>query len=442
MGYNIDDLLLKIEEVKNIALQIKNGDKDSPPVISLDETNFDEDFYLERHKDVRDAVNRNQYVSGFDHYFKWGRGERREARASSTPKINIKSVQNFDEEYYLNTHPDVRSSVIAGVHVSGWGHYNRYGRKENRACRYLSKEVLQERYAKEYPDFDEVFYLKTYPDVKESLDKGDFITAIQHYKTVGIPQGRSHKEIDNVLEYISKLPIPEAVPGYLIIDSNSEKDKSERAEEILKFCIDMVPKDFLNNKKVLDFGCGEGHLSEKIAKLASFSLGYDVCKIEKKSSGILSYTNDLQKVKEYGKYDFIILFDVFDHYFEDGLLSLISDLKNPGGIVYMRCHPFAGRHGGHIYEKMNKAFAHLIYTEEELSNMNIKIQKSRIILNPIQKYREQISSVGLKIVKEDISRTKVEDIFNKNITIRERISNSLGGKDFDLSVDFVDYLLQ
>ena len=108
----------------------------------------------------------------------------------------------------------------------------------------------------------------------------------------------------------------------------------------------------------------------------------------------------------------------------------------------MRCHPFAGRHGGHIYEKMNKAFAHLIYTEEELSNMNIKIQKSRIILNPIQKYREQISSVGLKIVKEDISRTKVEDIFNKNITIRELISNSLGGKDFDLSVDFVDYLLQ
>lgn len=45
-----------------------------------DQSRFDEDFYLRRHRDVRRAVQRGDFSSGYEHYIKHGRAEGREAR--------------------------------------------------------------------------------------------------------------------------------------------------------------------------------------------------------------------------------------------------------------------------------------------------------------------------------------------------------------------------
>lgn len=246
---------------------------------------------------------------------------------------------------------------------------------------------------------------------------------------------------------------PEAVFSLQIADDNSESDKEERAEGIA----DILLPPF-SGKRFLDFGCGEGHVAKYVANDASFSVGYDISKNEaskldweiKKDKFLL--TTDFKKVMSEGPYDIVMIYDVLDHSSEspsDILLKAKSVLADDGRI-YLRCHPWTGRHGGHAYRKTNKAFVHLAFSEEELNHMGVRLEYNRKILFPINTYNKAIDEAGLARESEpEVDTQEVESFFEQNPLVKSRILSSFGLDEwtaekpvFQMSQCFLDYVLK
>ena len=240
---------------------------------------------------------------------------------------------------------------------------------------------------------------------------------------------------------------PVAVNPNLICSVSDEGDKVDRANGVVEL---MIEED-LNGKKFLDFGCGEGHIVDVSTKHNTVvSVGYD---LEDNSwsgkSGVL--TTDMSVVESNGPYDVIILFDVLDHVapYDNldapaSILAKASELLSPNGKIYLRCHPWTARHATHMYHWLNKAYVQLVYSEEELKEMGIKLGEStQKVIRPIDTYRKWINFAGLKIENERIIKEPVEEFF-KSPKIAQRIANNVKTDhfpSFQLSVQFVDFIL-
>lgn len=251
---------------------------------------------------------------------------------------------------------------------------------------------------------------------------------------------------------------PNAVEPYLICDQSSDDDKCDRATGILEVLIN----ENLDDKKFLDFGCGEGHVAKVASNESKVAVGYDIEKQgslqwEKHKDFLL--TTNMKMVKKYGPYDVILLYDVIDHVVgqtAEELLKTAAELLAEDGKIYFRGHPWCSRHGGHIYQDLNKAFAHLVFTEEELESLGVKIPKfsDRKVIHPISSYRRMIQSAGLKRVSEAAHETKVEPFFERYPAISDRIkahwkssptADLRSGKKFpaiQLRHSFVDYVIK
>ena len=73
----------------------------------------------------------------------------------------------FNEEYYLNSYPDVRNAVNARAVSSGFAHFPQFGLAEGRV--------------NVSPYFDEALYLRKYPDVAAVVSSGSLKSGLQHY---------------------------------------------------------------------------------------------------------------------------------------------------------------------------------------------------------------------------------------------------------------------
>jgi 2-polyprenyl-3-methyl-5-hydroxy-6-metoxy-1,4-benzoquinol methylase len=248
---------------------------------------------------------------------------------------------------------------------------------------------------------------------------------------------------------------PNAVFEVQIADENSEADKKERAEGIVDI---ILPS--LDNKKFLDFGCGEGHVAEYAAKNSNLSIGYEMKKNpnsqleweDKKENFLL--TTDFEKVKKEGPYDIILIYDVLDHAKEESMAQVLEKAKlvlSDNGNIYLRCHPWVSRHGGHAYRKINKAFVHLVFTEDELEKMGLELEFNNKALYPLATYLKAIEDAGLeKVNEEEIDFQDVEPFFSENAVVKERLLKLYGIKEwgdsgrpaFQMSQCFVDYVLK
>jgi 2-polyprenyl-3-methyl-5-hydroxy-6-metoxy-1,4-benzoquinol methylase len=234
---------------------------------------------------------------------------------------------------------------------------------------------------------------------------------------------------------------PDAVPPFLIC-SDSEEDKTERADGIL----DYVNFD-LTNKRFCDFGCGEGHLAFGAAEKAEFSAGFDIKKSGNKEwekDGKCILTNDLQRLRSFGLFDYIVLYDVLDHSVNPlEVLENVASISHKGTKVFVRCHSWMSRHGGHLYQKLNKAWAHLIFTQQELRLMGLEPENIYKTYYPLATQGGWFKSLAMKIESSDIVKTVVEPFFKKPEFSQRLPYRIFNGQfpEWQMSQVFVDYYI-
>lgn len=246
----------------------------------------------------------------------------------------------------------------------------------------------------------------------------------------------------NILEIINSNVWPVAVNENLIIDRNNEEEKKERAQGI----IELFLEESLENKKFLDYGCGEGHVVEA-ATGSSYAIGYDLKSF--KTWNEINCTSDWNKIVENGPYDVILIFDVLDHLINENpvdVLKKIKSITNQNGSVYIRFHPITSRCATHSYHKLNKAFAHLVLNHDQLIKL-LPNEEDYIPNNgsskPIKSYEEYIRESGFIIESRNEITEKPEEFF-KNPNIAKIIQNKTGFNEFpefQMSLNFVDYKL-
>ena len=261
------------------------------------------------------------------------------------------------------------------------------------------------------------------------------------------------------LEYLKNLlkseKWPPAAESHQICNFSIETEKLQRAENILN----LFGLHDLSGKRVLDFGCGEGHLLIKAKEKGAESCAcYDssLCVFtnydaindfnDKKTFFTSNWDKVKRDVETNGKYDIIILYDVFDHLSVswDEALKNISDASC--GLVYMRCHPFCSRHGGHFYNQLNKAFIQLIFDCNELASLGLTAEVNyRAILDPISIYLVLLKKY-FTILEQDIIKTEVDKIFIEDKIIQKRIMEFWYKNDMEtqnnMSISFVDFVLK
>lgn len=240
---------------------------------------------------------------------------------------------------------------------------------------------------------------------------------------------------------------PEAVQPELICDENNDKEKIDRANGILDVFVD----ELVESKKVLDFGTGEGHLPYCAVNAgASLAIGYDNKpeNFKFQENDKLKLTHDWQVVFSNKPYDVITVFDVMDHLKHETPVNVLLNLKTvlaPKGKIYVRYHPFLSRHGSHLYKKMNKAYMHLVFTEDELKVLldGYETEKNdNLVLNPIKSYTVYPSMAKLKIEKETFKKSGVEEFFKSDL-VSKRIVRNTGTEQLPLKymdIEFVDHV--
>lgn len=264
----------------------------------------------------------------------------------------------------------------------------------------------------------------------------------------------SSPDWEEVSGYLESNEWPQAVSPCQIVEEDSEKDKEERAEGIVQV---LLPP--LLGKRFLDFGCGEGHIAKNASKEASLSVGYDAFKSENSrlvwedTHDYCLLTTDFKRVKEMGPYEVVLIYDVLDHARgaePSEILSKAAEVLAEGGKIYLRCHPWCGRHGGHLYRKINKAFVHLVLSEEELRFLGVEPEHNTKVIRPLKYYHEAINAAGLVIQSQpEMDNQEVEDFFRDVPAIRKRILRHWDVEDwsadqpsFQMSQCFVDYVLK
>jgi 2-polyprenyl-3-methyl-5-hydroxy-6-metoxy-1,4-benzoquinol methylase len=268
------------------------------------------------------------------------------------------------------------------------------------------------------------------------------------------PSPTKEQEFDELKSLLASEVWPEAVFSAQIADENSEQDKEERAQGIADI---MLPT--MEGKSFLDFGCGEGHVAKYLSKEARVSVGYDIEKSQRSKlpwnhkDGNFILTSDFEKVVAEGPFDVILLYDVVDHVKDmtpSEMLLKAASVLAPEGRIFMRCHPWCGRHGGHLYRSSNKAFVHLVFKSDELEALGIRPESNLGVVKPLKTYGDIIKDAGLaNDADPEIDSQEVEDFFRDTPVVRDRILKAWGvdkwdndPPSFQMSQCFVDYVLK
>lgn len=299
---------------------------------------------------------------------------------------------------------------------------------------------------------------KSIEEIKFKLKKIEI--ELENYKSLSkntkISTEKTETNTENEFEKLKNLleseDWPEAVLDFQIVDENSEEEKMDRAEGV----VDILVQEDLENKKFLDFGCGEGHMAKYASKETFISVGYDVVKSDKSKFNWenleekLLLTTNFEKVREQGPYDVIMIYDVVDHAENPTeVLEKAKSILSDSGKIYLRTHPWCGRHGGHLYRKKNKAFVHVVFSDEELKKLDLVFEEmNNKVKFPLAEYDKIIKESKLVVESKDIENQDVEDFFEKNELVSKRIKEAIGaggGKTFpkfQISQCFHDYVLK
>lgn len=252
-----------------------------------------------------------------------------------------------------------------------------------------------------------------------------------------------HDEVTHIKPIVSSISWPIAIDPVMIV--SNENEKIIRAKNILSVFLNGAS---VAKMKILDFGCGQGHLVQEANRAGALAVGFDIHPQWEKNDE--SFTTSFDDVIQKGPYNVIFLYDVLDHC-EDpiNLLQMARTVLGDGGSIFTRCHPWCSRHGGHLYETVNKAFAHFFIPEEICKRLtpHYPIQK---VIHPFSTYGNWFDAAGLKEVSDEPIQDEPEAYFQ---TMAERIkphwrsshspeyANGSTFPQMPMSISFIDYQL-
>lgn len=260
-------------------------------------------------------------------------------------------------------------------------------------------------------------------------------------------------EFDQNPDVVEKLILskywPKAVSESSIVKPKDTDAILHRSKSVINYFVKS-----LTGKKFLDFGCGAGHCVEIAKATAKFAIGFDIVENEAWKTFDVKLTTNFDEIKYHGPYDVILLYDVFDHVPEDQnaeMLKRLATVSNSDTIIKVRCHPWTSIHGGHLYEKLNRAYAHLFLTDEQIA----KYQTSpvRKIIRPMQAYNNAWAAGGFEVVNQD----KHEINWNNNIgkffqepdtaqflyqKSPQKLSGNAKWQKAVLPIEFIDFILK
>ena len=121
-------------------------------------------------------------------------------------------------------------------------------------------------------------------------------------------------------------------------------------------------------------------------------------------------------------------------------------------MLYLKCgnndlHPFISRHANHYYHTLNKAFLHLIFTEDELEKITGVKTKTYInkVFYPFATYTTIFNKAKIKIISQNVIENEVEPYFKDNKAIMNRIMSRFNFTDPPLrqmAMSFIDFVLK
>jgi len=231
---------------------------------------------------------------------------------------------------------------------------------------------------------------------------------------------------------------PKAVNQHRIITNESEKQY--RAKCIL---FDLLDFD-LQDQRLLDFGCGDGHLVQEALKRGANAIGYDpntTCDND-------FITNDINIIEKNSKYNILIMYDTIDHILNNAynIFIKIANMVHKDGKIIIRTHPFTSIHGTHLYESLNLAYVHLFLTQQQIIKLGGKPLDTLQLYNPEAFYEKMIFDAGTVLIDKKIVRTELPKFIDQNdvldyllqvfalegIDTRQKLRNLL-------SIQFIDY---
>lgn len=234
---------------------------------------------------------------------------------------------------------------------------------------------------------------------------------------------------------------PEAVPSFFPQQA-SEKDQKNRARAVL----DTVLDKRIEGLNFLDFGCGDGWITQEAALRGAKATGYDivVSPVWKQFTG--PEFTDLASQLPDNSFDIIFLYDVLDHAMDaEGVIKDVYRCLAPNGTVYVRCHPWTSKHATHLYKQgINKAYFHLFLTWDEIRGLiNQDPVFTRHEIEPLEAYRWWFRA--FEIVK-DRSITEPMNEFFQVPAFRELLAAEQQLEDVDhflklMEIQFVDFKL-
>lgn len=239
---------------------------------------------------------------------------------------------------------------------------------------------------------------------------------------------------------------PVAASSHLIV--NTADDVQHRARSIVRSFMKLQ-----NGVKFLDFGCGDGSVCEHASQIAKSTFGYDIKFSEKWANIPAVCTVDYEKICESSPFDIILLYDVIDHMTKDQANLALAKLKilcSDKTRIYVRCHPWTSITGGHVYKKLNRAYAHLFLSDNKL----LKYQSEYVnpITNPVATYEDLWANNAYEVIDFKIHRTNLSpEIMNiiddqDTLNFLSKSTKPIKGNRSKvlnlLSIEFIDYILK
>lgn len=214
-------------------------------------------------------------------------------------------------------------------------------------------------------------------------------------------------EFEQLKQLLESPAWPEAAPDFLICD-DTEEHKVERAKVIMELTTAAVGD--LKGRKFLDFGCGDGHTTRAASALGAIATGYDI-------------GQDWEAVKAQGPFDAVLLYDVLDHCENPvATLTQLAEVVTPDTKVFCRCHPWTGPHGGHYYQQKNKAYVHLVFTDDELQKLGLKPVFVQKVKFPIRDEHQWFTAANFNVVSQSMEHAVVGEFFKQNPLVVKRLS--------------------